>query len=147
MIFVTVEVTNSNGCSVTSSGITMSVNALPTAGLTSDATSNTICAGESVTFTATGGSTYEFFVNGSSQGSASSTATFTSTTLSDNDVVTVEVTNSNGCSVTSSGITMTVNALPTAGLTSDATSNTICAGESVTFTATGGSTYEFFVNV
>jgi hypothetical protein len=85
-------------------------------------------------------------VDGTSQGAASSTATFTSSTLTDGQVVTVEVTNANNCSATSSGITMTVNALPTPGISSNATSNTICAGESVTFTATGGTTYEFFVD-
>jgi hypothetical protein len=81
-----------------------------------------------VTFTATGGTTYEFFVDGTSQGAASSTATFTSSTLTDGQVVTVEVTNANNCSATSSGITMTVNALPTPGISSNATSNTICGG-------------------
>lgn len=131
-------------CTTESTVANTTVNALPTVGLTSNATSNTICAGESVSFTATGGSTYEFFVNGSSQGSASSTSTFVSTTLSNSDVVTVEVTNSNGCSAISSGITMTVNALPT--VTVDAATDVLCHGAdngSVSITATGTATLSY----
>ena len=143
---VSVEVSNANGCSAVSAGITVTVNALPTAGLSSDATNNTICAGDALTFTATGGTSYEFFVNGSSQGAASATATFDGSGLSDGDVVSVEVSAANGCSAAGAGITVTVNALPTAGLTSNAPNNTICAGESITFTATGGTSYQFYVD-
>ncbi len=132
-----------SGCPDDISNIaTTSVNNNPIAGLSADA--STICAGENVTFTATGGTMYEFFLNGMSQGSASATATFSSTTLVDVDLVTVTVTDSNGCTDTHAGITMTVNANPTAGLTADVT--TICTNEQVTFTATGGTMYEFFVN-
>jgi len=123
----------------------VTVTALPTAGLTSSDADNTICTGTSVTFTATGGTTYEFFVNGVSKGAASATATYTTTTLTTGQVVTVKVGNAGGCFATSAGITTTVTALPTAGLTSSDADNTICAGTSVTFTATGGTTYEFFV--
>jgi len=125
-----------------SNTVTITVNANPTAGLSADAT--TVCAGENVTFTATGGTMYEFFVNSASQGGASATATFSSSALVDADVVTVAVTDANGCTDTHAGINMTVNANPTAGLTADAT--TICVGESVTFTASGGTMYEFFIN-
>jgi hypothetical protein len=143
---VTCKVTNAGDCSAISPGITMTVNDLPTAGLSSNAPGNTICAGASVTFTATGGTLYEFFINAVSQGAASATSAFTTSALTNGQVVTVKVTNASGCSSISSGITMTVNALPTAGLTSNAVGNTICAGGSVTFTATGGTLYEFFVD-
>jgi Fe-S cluster assembly iron-binding protein IscA len=131
------------GCTVTSGEITTTVNALPTADLTSDDADNIVCAGDAVTFTATGGTEYEFFVDGSSQGVASATADFTTSTLTNGQEVTVEVTNASGCKVTPAGITIEV---PTAGLSSSDADNIICAGDAVTFTATGGPDYEFFVD-
>ena len=144
----TVAVTNnSTSCTATTSSadqVDVVVKALPTAALASDATSNTICAGESVTFTASGGTTYEFFLNGSSVASASTTSTYTTSSLSNSDVVTVEVTNANNCSATSAGITMTVNMLPTVVVTSS--SNVACYGAangSINVTATGASTISY----
>ena len=115
---------------------------LPTAGLTSTAT--TICDGDNIDFTASGGTMYEFYLNGTSVQGPSATDVYSSTTLVDGDEVTVDVTDGNGCLSTSTGITITVNPLPIAGLTSTAT--TICSGENVDFIASGGSNYEFFVN-
>jgi hypothetical protein len=125
------------------------VNTAPTAGLTSDASNNTtLCAGDNVTFTATGGTSYSFDVNGGTAvaGTGTNGDEFSSATLANGDIVTVTVTDANGCSSTAT-LTMVVNPLPTAGLTSDATNNTtLCAGDNVTFTATGGTSYSFDVN-
>jgi M6 family metalloprotease-like protein len=126
----------------------VTINNPPTAGLTSSDADNMICAGESVTFTATGGVSYDFKINGNIVQSSAS-ATYTTTTLSNNDVITVAVTNSDGCTAESAGITTTVNALPQVTLTNDATNNEICAGDNITFTANGGdvgATYDFQVN-
>jgi len=125
----------------------VTVNSPQNIGLSSSAApSNTICAGESVTFTAWGGITYEFFVAGISQGPASSVSTFTTNALTNGQEVTVEINNGGECSGRPPGIRTNVIALPTAVLTSSAApSNTICEGEQVTFTASGGYTYEFFV--
>ncbi len=119
---------------------------MPTAGLTSSDADNIICAGDAVTFTATGGTSYQFFVDAVSQGAASGISNFNTSSLANEQVVTVKVTDVNTCFATSQGITTTVNPLPTAGLTSSDADNIICAGDEVTFTATGGSTYEFFVD-
>ena len=86
---------------------------------------NPVCAGDLVTFTATGGTNYNFKVNGLSQQSGAS-ATYTTTTLANNDAVTVDATNANGCTATSLAVFMTVNPLPAGTLT--ASSATICAG-------------------
>lgn len=121
--------------------------------------SGAICAGTSVTFTATptnGGSapTYQWRVNGTNVGSGGTT--YTSSTLSNGDVVTVIMTSNSACvspnTATSTPINMTVNPAVVPAVTIAANpSGAICAGASVTFTATptnGGSapTYQWTVN-
>jgi hypothetical protein len=121
--------------------------------------SNNVCVGDLVTFTATptdGGTTpsYAWTVNGSSVGTNSNT--FSSSTLVTGDIVSVEMTSNAICTSTntalSNNITMTVNALTTPSVTIAAnTPSPICAGTSVTFTATptnGGATptYAWFIN-
>ncbi|TAF09188.1 MAG: hypothetical protein EAZ75_09575 [Flavobacteriia bacterium] len=158
----TVIVTTPGG-SATSSN-TFTVNPILYAGVSiaSNDADNVICAGTSVTFTATptnGGvaPTYQWFVNGSAVSGQTNT-TFTSTTLANNNIVTVRMTSNatpclTGSPATSSGITMTVNPVLPASVSvaSNDADNTICAGTSVTFTATptnGGTapTYQWFVN-
>ena len=104
-------------------------------------TSNWV-AGASLTPSGLG--TYQFFVNNVSQGAASSTNTFSTTTLANNDVVKVTVTDINGCT-NDATITVTVNPLPTPTLTSSDADNKICTGGSVTFTAGGADEYIFKV--
>ena len=140
---VDVIVTNASGCTATSSGITNTVNVL-SAGLTSSDADNTFCSGTSVTFTATGGTNYDFRVGGLSVQN-SNVSTYITTALTNGQVVDVIVTNASGCTATSSGITNTVNVLPSAGLTSSDVDNIFCSGTSVTFTATGGTNYDFRV--
>lgn len=214
--------TDGNNCTATSNIIYPVVNPGPIISLISNDVDNTICVGQSISFFASGGLTYEFFVNGVSQGPASSTAVFVGSSLVDGDIVTVIGTDANGCDVESAGITVTVNASPTVSisntsdptscgasdgaitalasggtpgytynwsnglvgptqaflnagsyfvtvtddagctastsaslsdigsspvfLASDATNNTICGGETVTFTGSGATTYVFYVN-
>src|SRR5450759_4815656 len=83
-----------------------------TATFTSSDADNSFCAGTSVTFTAGGGANYNFRVNGTSVQNSGS-MTYTTTTLSNGQIVDVIVTNAGGCTVTSAGITNTVLALPT----------------------------------
>ncbi|SHH45678.1 gliding motility-associated C-terminal domain-containing protein [Chryseobacterium oranimense] len=93
-----------------------------------------ICLGESVTLTASGGVTYNWVGlpgNGNTQ--------VVSPTLT--TVYTVYAVSANGCvSATPATVTVTVGP-PTAGLS--ASKIKICAGESVTLTATGGVTYNW----
>ena len=93
-----------------------------------------------------GGDEYEFFVDNISVQAQSATTTFSMATLADNEVVKVVVTNNTTTCTASSEVTVTVLPLPTAGLTSSDVDHTICAGDNVTFTATGGTLYEFFVD-
>lgn len=102
-----------------------------------------ICSGQNVTFTATGASTYAFYIN-STLVATNSTGTFSTTALTDGAVVSVVGTNA-GCSTTLTGTPYTVNSSPAAFLTSNDSDNTICVGQSITFTAAAtGTNYEFY---
>src|SRR5690606_25857998 len=146
---VDVVVTTAAGCVSTSAGIATTVNPLPVATIVSNDADNIICSGSPVTFTAapSGGTTYDFRVNGVIA-FTSATNTFTTSTLNNGDVVSVTVTSATGCVGTSAGVAMTVNPSIVAGLSSSDADTTICAGGPVTFTATpaGAATYDFRVN-
>ena len=135
-----------SGCtSTTRTAIILTMNPLPVPMLTSSDADNIFCAGTSVTFTAGGGTTYNFRVNGATvQNSAS--ATYTTSTLTNGQVVSVIVTNATGCSATSASITNTVNPAPVPTLVSSDADNIICDGASVTFTSANGTSYNFMVN-
>lgn len=120
---------------------------------------NTICAGTSVTFTASpvnGGTapTYQWKVNGNNAGTNSNT--YTTTGLTNGQQVTCVMVSNGTCvsttPVTSGGITMTVNPVLTPSVSiATNTGTTICNGTSVTFTATptnGGSSpsYQWRLN-
>ena len=147
---VTVDVANALNCGTTFGPIVITVNPLPAPTLTVTETSgtandNTICPNASVTLTATGGTTYSFLINGSSVVTGPSN-TYTTTAIASTSTVSVIVTNSNGCQATSAIQTITVNPFPAGSLS--ASSNTICAGTNVIFTATAGAgnTYNFKVD-
>lgn len=127
-----------------SNSITMTVNPVLTPTVTVAALpTGAICAGTSVTFTATatnGGTspTFTWTVNGLPQ--PGTTNTFSSSTLNNGDVVACQLTSSETCvtsaTANSTNITMTVNANQVPQVTIAASANPICAGASVTFTAT-----------
>ena len=139
-------VTNGFCNSASTSIVSIIVNPILTASVSIGASATTICAGTSVTFTATptnGGTTptYQWKVNGTDVNGATA-STFITTTLVDGDIVTV-VMNSNatpcltGSPATSTGITMTVNPLATASIVND--NNLICPGSDAVFSLTGTS--------
>jgi hypothetical protein len=110
------------------------VRPLPTATLISSDADNTICDGESVTFTAGGGSQYNFFVNGSSVQNGASSAFITSS-LNNGDNIYVMVTNASGCSDASPSITMTVNSLPVPALSGN---QIVCTEDTEIYTTDAG---------
>ena len=121
---------------------------------------NTICNGDEVTFTASptnGGSSpsYQWMLNDVNVGSDQ--ATYTTSTLADNDVVKVVMTSSetciNGNPATSNTVTTKVDPIlsVSVSIASSEADNTICEGDEVTFTATptnGGSSpsYQWMLN-
>jgi N-acetylneuraminic acid mutarotase len=122
-------------------GINIS-SATSTVSITSDP-NGSVCAGASVTFTATSGEgvtpDYQWKINGNNVGTNS--ANFITTALVDNDVVSVSMTSKSGCSVnpnvTSNELTMAVKPSSTPSVTIEADKSlTGCIGDPITFTAT-----------
>lgn len=161
---VTVVLTSTSTCAqpatVTSAPINLSITqqVAPTVSITANPT-GAICAGTSVTFTATqtgGGTTptFQWQVNGANVGTNS--PTFTSTTLANGDVVTVTLTSSFACAnpttATSAPINMVVNTnLVPSVIITQAPNGQVCQGTAITYTATptnSGTTpaYQWFVN-
>lgn len=128
--------------SASSNVITMVVNPIITPSINITATSNTICASTTVTFTANptdaGTSpTYQWRVNGVNVGTNSNT--FTTSTLINADVVSCNILGSATCSsiipVASNSITMQVTAVTVATIAITSSTNNVCAGTSISFTA------------
>jgi gliding motility-associated-like protein len=140
----------SNEITLTSGIVTASVSII--------ADNNPVCAGTNVTFTATptnGGTnpTYQWKLNGSNIGT--NNKIFSSTTLGNNDKITVEMTSNGGCvtgsPATSNEISMTITPNVNASVSIIEDKNSICAGTNVVFTATptnGGTspTYQWKLN-
>ena len=124
------------------------------------ADANNVCAGTAIHFTATASNTgsplvYQWLVNGVTSGTNS--ASFSSTTLSNNDVVSCTVQNAAGanCSVsaqaTSNKLTVAVVSALNPGIQINASANPACAGSSVSFTANASQagsqpSYQWMVN-
>jgi len=149
---ISVQLTSNSNCitgnnTATSNTINMTVNPfLPVSVTIAANPGSTICAGTSVTFTATpvnGGTTptYQWY-NGATPISGATASTYTSTTLANGDAISVQLTSNSNCitgnnTATSNTINMTVNALvPVSVSIAENPGSTICAGTSVTFTAT-----------
>ncbi|MCW3070856.1 MAG: C-terminal target protein [Bacteroidetes bacterium] len=122
--------TNLSGCSDSAaSGITVSMNALPTVGAATSPVSGIVCSGTSAVLSGTGANTYAWTggVTNAVSFVPASTATYT-----------VTGTDVNGCMNTATA-TITVNTLPT--VTAMASPTTVCAGDNATLTGMGASTY------
>jgi gliding motility-associated-like protein len=126
----------------TSNVIAMVVNPSVTPSVTIATASTTICTGISVTFTATpinpGNSpVYQWQINGVNVGTNS--PVFTSNILVNNDVVKVLMTNNVACAspntATSNSLLMLVNTTIAPSITISASTNNICPGVPVTFSA------------
>ena len=106
------------------------------ASLTSSDADNSFCEGTSITFTASGGGTnYNFRVNASSVQNGGSPI-YTTTVLTNGQIVDVVITGTGGCTGTSSGIINTVIALPVPAIVGPAT---VCVGTAGSvYTSEGG---------
>ncbi len=141
----------------TSNTITMVVNPNLPVSVSVSPSANPVCAGTSVTYNATpinGGTlpTYQWKINGINMGGNGSTYTYSP---SNGDLVICVLTSSEVCTTnnpaTSSPVIMVINSNLVIGVSIAASANPVCAGTSVTFTATptnGGllPTYQWKVN-
>ncbi len=124
----TVQVTNAGGCSATSSAVVVSAASSPTATITPGGPIS-ICPSSSVTLTSSVNSSYLW----------STGATTSSINVSTAGNFTVQVTNSSGCTATSSPVVVSV-ATPSATIT-PAGPISICSASSTTLTANSSSSY------
>ncbi len=132
------------GSPATSNAIVMTVNVGAPVTLLIAASTTAICAGTQIDFTAipTNGGTapvFQWQVNGVNVGTNS--ATFSSTTINDNDVITCIITSNAICvsnnPANSNTITVSVTPLTIASVSITADNNIICEGMSATIIVTG----------
>jgi gliding motility-associated-like protein len=100
-----------------------------------------ICEGSSVTLSTNGAPALQWYNNNSPIAGQ----TNSSLTVNQSGSYTVTSTNASGCSSTSSAAVVTVNPLPT-GTLLNPPQNFICAGSSVTLTASGAFSYQWYLN-
>lgn len=119
-------------CGISSNCMTVTVNQIPSANISGN---NSLCAGQSTTLTASGGTAYTWSHNLGT--GATKTVTPSSTTT-----YTVTVTNASGCTATTTR-TVTVNTI-NAAITGN---NSLTCGQSSTLTASGGTSYAWSHNL
>ncbi len=130
-VSLTVQDTLTGGCAGT---LVVPVTVLPNAGALTVSNDTSICAGESATLSATGGSTYAWTSNPPGFTSTNSTIYVAPA------VTTTYTVTSPGCSSASTAsVTVTVTSVATVSIT-PATAE-ICSGDAVTLTASGSSSY------
>jgi len=139
--------TNDSCCAVAFDTTTVTVD---TSSLSLSLTSSidTICQGDSITFTASGAyPLYQFFVNGSLVQNSPSNTFITTALLPGDSVVAIAFA---GACFTNPSDTLTPEVLPvpTATIVSSDPNDTICSGESITFTSapSGYANYDFLIN-
>jgi hypothetical protein len=141
----TVIVTNAAGCSQTATAITITVNPLSAGAATiTNATPTVFCQGSNVVLNANTGATLRY--TWQNNGVTIPNATGSSYVATTSGVITVVILDINSsCTVTSAPTTVTVNPIPTPII--NANNNTsICQGDTVRLTASGGATYAWSNN-
>lgn len=158
----TVQLTSNANCvlpaSVTSQNFALNItpSVTPAVSFSSNVPGNTVCSGQSITFTASatnGGTTpgYQWRVNNADV-PGQTNAIFTSTTLANNDQVSVRLASNATCAnpttvvAQNQTITVTPSSPAAVTITSSIPSNTVCPTQSITFTANpvnGGSNPTF----
>ncbi|MBC7872870.1 MAG: hypothetical protein H7Y01_02680, partial [Ferruginibacter sp.] len=135
----TVVGSNAAGCSTTSTGTTVLVNPVPIATITAGGLL-TFCSGKNVLLKANTGAGYTYQWKKSGFDIAGAIQANYTATLS--GVYTVVVTNAVGCSITSAGTTVLVNAVPIATTTAGGPL-TFCTGKNVLLRAYPGTGYSY----
>ena len=123
-----VAYSSTTGCNNTSAPLTVTVNPLANLSITG---ASSVCTGGSLTFTATGAGSYTW---------TNPTSNNTIVTVSPTANTTYSVTGKTalGCAGNTATLAVTVNTIPVISATGAAT---VCNGNSLTLTASGGATY------
>ena len=155
-----VAITYQTGCE--SPRVPVAATILPpptTSSISISSSVTTICAGTLVSFTSNVSNAgvapaYQWKLNGNAI-SGETNSMYSTSTLSDGDVVTCDVTSSDVCATilvnTSNAITMTVNPWVTPTIVASTTNTNVCAGAVVLFSSTttypgSAPTYQWFAN-
>jgi hypothetical protein len=126
-----VAITSANGCSSNSNSIQINVNPVPDATIY-PGNNIAICAGASVNITTGSAAAYAWSNGQTTPGiNVSSAGTYT-----------VTLTGSNGCTVTSAPIAVSVVQVPVASITTNS-STTICQGSNLVLTASPATSYQW----
>jgi uncharacterized repeat protein (TIGR01451 family) len=128
-----VTTTAANGCPATSAGTTVTVHTPAQATITPSGPT-TFCAGDSVTLTASAGSSWLW-----STGARTQTILVTTSAI-----YSVTVTDANGCDSTAAPVEVIVNQSSAPTITRSGPT-TFCEGGSVTLTSSGGDSYQWYV--
>jgi len=157
MYTFTLQATNASGNGTTTQTVSVLPSITPSVSIAANP-GNPICAGQAVSFTATptnGGTTpvYQWQVNGTNAGTNS--PNFSSSTLANNDVVSVTFTSNATCAFPTNAtasytVQVSTSVTPSVSIAANP-GNPICTGQAVSFTATptnGGTTpaYQWQVN-
>lgn len=141
----TVIGTSNFGCKDTSNTLKFTVNSKPNVTLSISDPDYEICQGTSVVFTGKGATTYQLLKNDtawlSSFTSAISSASFKTT-----DKIILVGTDNNGCSNSSSPISITVNPLPDVKLSCSDPDLILCKNSTTSLSFNGAGTYRLFKN-
>lgn len=134
----TVVATSAQGCS-SSKSVNITVNPLPTA--TINANQTTVCPNQNIQLTANGGTTYQWLNAQNQVIETQNPAEING--INQTSIFKVVATSAQGCNDTAQ-IQLNVFAPPTVTITAPDT--VICKNESITFTANGASSYEWYSN-
>ena len=99
------------------------------------------CQGNSVILSTTGASLLQWFRDGS----PISVATFNNLLVNQSGTYTVTSTNINGCNSVSTAVVVIINTVPN-GILQNPSQNFICQGSTVTLTASGATSYQWYRN-
>ncbi len=127
-----VRVTNSGGCSATSSAAIVNVSNAPIASIVPSGNTTNLCPGSTVQLTASNGQSYLW-----SNGSTTQTIT-----VNTGGNYTVSVSQGSGCSAIAPAVQVSYSTNPAASITASG-SLTFCQGGSVTLTASQGSSFQW----
>ncbi len=133
-----VDVTLPNGCTDRYIG-TIKVNPIPQATITTNTGVTTVCSGDPITLTASGGATGTYTYLWAHDGSRSASVTVTPTA---DTKYTVTVIGAGNCQATAT-VDIKVLALPIAKITADKT--TVCEGDDVTLSASDGVKWQWYI--